>query len=187
MRRTSMPTIPNAPVKTRSRKLLPNVEKGLTQPPRLAATREFVQTLSTTKGGEVLFAYPQHLSSCWIKLCVDAGWVFHTTSKFFLVLSVSNQMERPRTMVYSAQTTARYPWNFNQPRDEGITIAGTETKNVKKTRMAFPMAARNGHCSRIRLRAAVVSVGVWSVSFCIIKAKTIKSPPDTTNSMSDKT
>jgi len=61
-RKENLPTMPNVPVKTRSRKLLPKVEKGPTQPPRLAATREFVQTLSTTNGGEVLFAYPQQLS-----------------------------------------------------------------------------------------------------------------------------
>lgn len=58
--------MPKAPVKTTSRKLLAKVENGETQPVKLAATREFVQTSSTTNGGEVLFAYPQHLSCVWL-------------------------------------------------------------------------------------------------------------------------
>ena len=44
-------------------------------------------------------------------------------------------------MVKRAQTTVMYPWNFSHPLVIGITIAGTETKNVTKTNTAFPIAA----------------------------------------------
>jgi hypothetical protein len=50
-----IPTIPKAPVKTTSRKSLAKIEYGPTQPPRFSATSEFVQTLSCTNGGDVLF------------------------------------------------------------------------------------------------------------------------------------
>lgn len=53
---TSMPTIPNAPVKMISRKLLASFENGPTQPSCEAATRAFGQVVSTTKGGEVELA-----------------------------------------------------------------------------------------------------------------------------------
>jgi hypothetical protein len=43
--------------------------------------------------------------------------------------------------VNTAQTTTMYPCNFNHPRVIGMTIAGTETKNVTKIRTAFPIAA----------------------------------------------
>jgi hypothetical protein len=65
MSATSIPTIPNAPVKTRSRKLLASLEKGVTHPTWAAATRAFGQTLSTTNGGDVLLAYPQHWNYFW--------------------------------------------------------------------------------------------------------------------------
>ena len=44
-------------------------------------------------------------------------------------------------MVKKPQTTTMYPWSFNHPRVIGITIAGTEIKNVRNTRTAFPIAA----------------------------------------------
>jgi len=175
-----MPTIPNAPVKTKSKKLLPNLENGDMQPPRFVATSEFVQTESTTKGGEVLFIYPQHLNSCWIKLWVAAGWLFHTLNRFDLNFSVSNQMDRPRIMVYKAQTRTMYPWSFNHPLVIGSTMAGTDVRNVTKTRTAFPIAALNGHMLRSRLRATVFTVAVWLVSASVVKAKMIKRPPVTT-------
>jgi len=54
MSATSTPTIPNAPVKMTSRKLLAKLTKGVTQPMFAAATRGVVQTESgTKKGGEV--------------------------------------------------------------------------------------------------------------------------------------
>jgi hypothetical protein len=56
IRATSTPTIPKAPVKTRSRKLLPNEAKGLTQPTCCAAAAALGHVASTAKGGEVLFA-----------------------------------------------------------------------------------------------------------------------------------
>ena len=46
IRATSTPTIPNAPVKTVSRKVLAKEEKGPTQPTWFAAVGEFVQKLS---------------------------------------------------------------------------------------------------------------------------------------------
>jgi hypothetical protein len=45
------------------------------------------------------------------------------------------------TSVKIAQTTVRYPWNFNKPLVIGMTIAGTETRKVKKMRTAFATAA----------------------------------------------
>lgn len=54
--------MPKAPVNTTSRKLLAKVVNGDMQPPRFSATSEFVQTLSTTNGGEVLFWKPQHFN-----------------------------------------------------------------------------------------------------------------------------
>jgi len=53
-RETSTPTIPNAAVKMRSKKLLANELKGLTHPGFCAAVRASAQTLSVTNGGEVL-------------------------------------------------------------------------------------------------------------------------------------
>jgi hypothetical protein len=50
-------------------------------------------------------------------------------------------MDNPRINVNTAQTTTMYPCNFNHPRVIGMTIAGTETKNVTKIRTAFPIAA----------------------------------------------
>jgi hypothetical protein len=61
--------------------------------------------------------------------------------RFFLVFKVSNQITRPIIMVKMAQTTVIYPWNFNHPLVIGITIAGTEIKNVTKTNTALPIAA----------------------------------------------
>jgi hypothetical protein len=63
------------------------------------------------------------------------------TERFFRVFKVSNHIVRPITMVKRAQTTVMYPWNFSHPLVIGITIAGTETKNVTKTNTAFPIAA----------------------------------------------
>lgn len=67
--------------------------------------------------------------------------MFHTTERFDLVFSVSNQIERPRIMVKRALTVVRYPESFNHPRVIGSTIAGTEVKKVTKTKTALPMAA----------------------------------------------
>jgi hypothetical protein len=51
---TSTPTIPNAPVKMVSRKVLAKLTKGVTQPIFAAAARGFGQVESGTKnGGEV--------------------------------------------------------------------------------------------------------------------------------------
>jgi hypothetical protein len=74
--------------------------------------------------------------------------------RFFLVFNVSNHIVRPITMVKMAQTTVMYPWNFSHPLVIGITIAGTETKNVTKTNTALPIAA-------ILLSAFVFVVDTW--------------------------
>jgi hypothetical protein len=74
--------------------------------------------------------------------------------RFFLAFNVSNHIVRPITMVKTAQTTVMYPWNFSHPLVIGITIAGTETKNVTKTNTALPIAA-------ILLSAFIFVVDTW--------------------------
>lgn len=69
------------------------------------------------------------------------GNVFQIFERFFRVLRVSNQIERPRIIVKSAQTTVRYPENFNHPLVIGMTIAGTDIRKVKKTRTEFAIVA----------------------------------------------
>jgi hypothetical protein len=128
-------------VKIRSKKLFPKLENGPTHPTVEAATRAFGQVESTTNGGEVLFVYPQQLNSCWSRLCDVEGRAFQTGRRFSRVLRVWNQSVKPRIMVYKAHTTVMYPVNFSQLRVEGITIAGTESKKVTKTKTAFPIAA----------------------------------------------
>ncbi len=54
MSATSTPTIPNAPVKMMSRKLLAYETNGVTQPMFAAAARAEGQALSVTNAGEVL-------------------------------------------------------------------------------------------------------------------------------------
>jgi hypothetical protein len=51
--KTSIPTIPKAAVKGRSRKLLAKVEKGAMHPPKLSATKVLEQVLSRTNDGDV--------------------------------------------------------------------------------------------------------------------------------------
>jgi len=61
--REDVPTIPKAPVKTKSKKLFPKVENGPTQPPKASATAELRHVASTSKkGAEVEFMYPQQLN-----------------------------------------------------------------------------------------------------------------------------
>ena len=54
MSATSTPTIPNAPVKIVSRKVLAKLTKGVTQPMFAAAATAVGHTLSGTKKGDVL-------------------------------------------------------------------------------------------------------------------------------------
>jgi hypothetical protein len=54
IKRRNLPTIPKSTVKIKSRNELAKFEKGPTQPCVSAATRAVVQTLSVTKGGELL-------------------------------------------------------------------------------------------------------------------------------------
>jgi len=145
MRATSTPTIPNAPVKIVSKKLLAKLENGPTHPTCAAATRALGHVVSVANRGEVLLAYPQQLNRCCSRLCVELGDAFQTSERFFRVLRVSNQIERPRSIVNSAQTTVRYPENFNHPLVIGMTIAGTDTRNVTNIRTEFAIAAVNGH------------------------------------------
>ena len=56
MSATSIPTMPNAPVKIVSRKVLAKDVKGLTQPMFAAAARAVGHVVSGTKAGEVLLA-----------------------------------------------------------------------------------------------------------------------------------
>jgi hypothetical protein len=72
---------------------------------------------------------------------VLAGCWFQIFDRLLRVFSVSNQIVRPSIIVKSALTTTRKPWNLSQPRVMGITIAGTETRNVTKTKTAFAIAA----------------------------------------------
>ena len=69
------------------------------------------------------------------------GDAFHIFERFFRVLRVSNQIERPRIIVKIAQTTVRYPENFSHPLVIGMTIAGTDIRKVKKTRTEFAIVA----------------------------------------------
>jgi len=107
--------------------------------------------------------------------------------RFFLVFKVSNQIVRPMIIVKMAQMTVMYPWNFSHPLVIGITIAGTEIKNVTKTKTALPIAACSGHVFNNKSLATFDSVGVSPISACVVKAKRIKRPPHTTKSMSIRT
>lgn len=109
-------------------------------------------------------------------------------------------MSNPITIVKIAQTTVRYPPNFNQPRVIGITIAGMVIKKVKKTMTAFPMAATpvsnhsflvqrdnppfNGHISKRRSRATLSRLGVEVTSAFVTRAKIMSTPPEATNNKS---
>jgi hypothetical protein len=62
MRATSTPTIPNAPVKTVSKKVLAKLENGPTHPTCAAATRALGHVVSVANVGDVLLAYPQQLN-----------------------------------------------------------------------------------------------------------------------------
>jgi hypothetical protein len=116
-------------------------------------------------------------------------------------LRVWNQIDNPRIIVNRAQIVVMYPWSFSQPRVDGITIAGTEAKNVMKMRTALPIAAIvllaiplmtlhledlpfAGHIKSSRFRETVSTVISSLLLDSIIKAKMINMPPATTNRMS---
>lgn len=63
---------------------------------------------------------------------------FHIFPSLVRVVSVSIQMNNPRASEKSAHTTIMYPCSLNHPRDVGISMAGIESRNVKKTAPAFP-------------------------------------------------
>lgn len=110
-------------------------------------------------------------------------------------------------MVNNPHTVTMYPCNFNQPRVDGMTIAGTDTRKARKTKTAFAIAAVitvspqahpymqdgggiihfAGHTSSSRFRDTVSTVGVLLVSDSIIKANMIKRPPAATKRMSAAT
>ena len=89
------------------------------------------------------YIFPRGPTFCCTRLCVESGSVFHIFPSLALEVSVSNQINSPRTSVNAAQITVMYPCTFSQPLVMGITIAGIEIRKVKKTRTAFATIANN--------------------------------------------